>query len=282
MGIFNRVLKATKIEPTVDSFTLAKGKVIGFRGVRDGIGTSTLIAHIASELDRRGLQVCVVDLDFQCPNPLMSTTKTESILKKLNHSLEPISNILNRAEYNSAVYYVGSLLSEPIVNYLPVVADSIFVKQRSESISQIIKELSDRFGVILVDIPSDLRTVEAITALNICEEVITLTLCDDACITKLQKDNAILFGIVPETSYTDIVRMDDMFELEVNFKEYGGLNMVTRLARSRNIAESLIKGDVKIASEHQGVRDYNEKTYYSGVNKIIEFLAGGRGIVKND
>ena len=42
--------------------------VIGFRGIRSGIGTSSLVANLALALARLGLKVCVVDTSFLNPS----------------------------------------------------------------------------------------------------------------------------------------------------------------------------------------------------------------------
>lgn len=42
-------------------------KIIGFKGIKDGLGTSTLVANVAAVLASRGLRVCVVDTSMLNP-----------------------------------------------------------------------------------------------------------------------------------------------------------------------------------------------------------------------
>ena len=272
MKVFNKVLEATKIEPIIIEQSLGKGKVIGFRGVRDGVGTTSLLSHVASELDNEDIKVCVLDLDFQAPNPLMSSVKTQSILKRLNHAGEPLSNIINKAVCNNSICYVGPSLKESVIDYLPVHMDSIYIEQRNDILKSLIDELSERFDVILVDIPSDLRMAESVLSLTLCDLVITVTLCDSACVTKLQRDNAILFNIVKKSSYTDLVQVDNMFELDIDFKEYGDFNKIAKIATSGNIAENMLRGKIGVASKCENIKDYNERIYYTGVMNIVNYL----------
>ena len=67
--ILGDVLKATSgtISAEGGDFNVIFNKIVGFRGVRDGLGTSLFVSNLALALANRGLKICVVDTAMLYP-----------------------------------------------------------------------------------------------------------------------------------------------------------------------------------------------------------------------
>lgn len=275
MNLLQKVLKTTKIDPIIEYTSVGKNKVIGFRGVRENLGTSLFLLHCALELAEQDLHVCIVDLDFNNPNPLLSTTKTANILLKWNNSRENINNIVNKTLYTPNLSYVGTSSASNIIDFVPMKIDKAYIAQKAEVIKTMFDELKEKFDVVLVDLCPDIRLVEVYIPLQLCDHVITLTGYDRQCLNKLQKDFSIASGFIKDENMCTLVHVTDMMELDGNYHKVNNkFNKIASISKSKNIAERGILTNIKIPKNLNNVGDYDEHLYYKGVKDVVAFLKG--------
>lgn len=276
MSLFRRVLESTKIEPDIQAKQLALGKVIGFRGVRENLGTTTLMTHVARELESKGYDVCVLDLDFNSPNPLMCPNKCNSFLKKWNYSKSSVNDVYNKSKVSGNITYIGASEENSIIEFLPTFVNVEYLNQKAELFEILFNELKMHFDVILVDMVPDLRNIEVTKVLGYCNEVITTTAYDKICLSKLQRDTAVLSGIGGKQKTTTLVQITEFVEIDnINLSDLNpDYKKIATVYKSSNIAQELIDGKVKLATEAVRIKDYNEHMYYKGVLDIVKYLEG--------
>lgn len=279
MNLFKKVLEVTKIDIDDKKSKLRRGQVIGFRGVREGLGTTILATHCAYRLASAGISVCYLDLDFSYPNTLFSTVKTQSILKKWNNSRENINVILNRTNLSTNLSYVGAQSVNSIIEFMPLRIDLEYVSQKEELLNILISELRLKFDVIIVDIISDLRNIEASKTIPLCDEVLTLSTYDDGCINKLQKDKALTSGLIEPKLMSTLVHVNDHYSVKPAYEKINPeFNCIAEISKSSVMAVSLFNGKIENAADELGIEEYNQLTYYTGVMNIIKYLNGGEDV----
>lgn len=275
MNLFQKILKTTKIDPIVEYTSVGKNKVIGFRGVRENLGTSLFLLHCALEMVEQDLHVCIVDLDFNNPNPLLSSTKISDISQKWNNSRENINNVINKTSLSANISYVGTSIASNIVDFVPMKIDKGYIVQKSEVIRSMFEELKEKFDVVLVDLCPDIRLVEVYLPLQFCDHVVTLTSYDRQCLNKLQKDFSVTSGYVKDENMCTLVHVMDMMETIGNYDKVNSkFNKIASISKSKNIAERSIRGSIKVPSNINNVGDYDEHIYYKGVKDVVAFLKG--------
>lgn len=275
MGVLKKFLQDTKIEPIIESKAVHNKKIIGFRGVRDNLGTTTLLTHVALNLAAKGMLVCVVDMDFNTPNPILSTRKTYSILSKWSNSRENINSIINKTDLHPNISYVGPDITCSIMDFLPLKVDKAYLLQKQEVVLKIFEELSEKFDIILVDIPPDIRQVEVFYPLMYCDEVFTLTQYDYPSLNKLQKDYATCVGLVDDKKMTTLIHVNTIIP---TLESYCDVNkdfvILTKIAHSADIAEKSLRKIIQNPTDVNNVSGVDEFIYFAGIKCIVDYLLG--------
>lgn len=266
-----RMMKSVKVEPVYEIQTMLPSKVIGFRGVRDNIGTTSLLTYIANYYATvQNLTVCVIDLDYQTPNHFLSNDKSFNILKKLSNSRESIVNILNKTSLSGNLSYIGAPLISSIYDFLPLKVDTQYVESYCATICQIIDEVKPKFDLVLVDIPSDLQNIAAFAAVSYCNRVFTLSYFDNICISKLQKDFGLINSSAPIDNMTTLIHVNDLYEISSDYSVIDErFKSIATLYRSKNVAETYAASTLLPLSSAIRSKDYNELMYYKGIQQIL-------------
>lgn len=147
-------------------------QIVAFKGVVDGVGTSTLVANTALALGDLGLNVCVIDTSILSPSQdiLLNTTYVNSDLA-----------VDKRLDWFDMPYTKRSPLHPSKINNKISVL-SFYGKQRSitemlstmdnDTLVQIaLAELHNKFDIILVDCCQEMTCVNT-TALQMAQRVI--------------------------------------------------------------------------------------------------------------
>lgn len=269
MGFKADILKKIKIEPQYNKGFVAKHKVIGVKGVKEGMGSTTLLNHLAVAIASKNLSVCVLDLDFASPNTIFSTPNTFSILAKLNRQQESIMNIINQTDYAS-ISYIGPNLVETVVDYMPMLIDEAFLNSRGQALSVLISELTKKFDIILVDMPADVRIPECVLVMNYCDIVYTLCKIEPAYLSKLQRDTAILSAAVPAKCLNNIINVyEDIEAVEIYKAASKDYRLVTEFPFSKSIANSCLNNKIRHIRKQESCGDIEELMYYTAIKDII-------------
>lgn len=265
-------LSKLKIEPQYNKGIQLKYNVIGFRGVREGLGTTTLLNHIAVAIAAKNVSVCVLDLDFACPDQVFSNAKTFSISAKLNRQSESIMNIINSTDYSS-VSYVGPNINETILDYLPMLIDEAYLNGRGQVLATLIGELTKKFDAVLVDIPSDIRVPEGTLAMEYCDIVYTLCKVNQTYVGKLQRDAAILSSMLGDKAALNIINVyEDIEGAEVYKSVSKDTRLVTDMAFSMSIATASLNSKINHVKKSESCDSLEEIMYYTAIRDIINDL----------
>ena len=133
-------------------------QVVAFKGVRDGVGTSTIVANVAVALAERGAKVCVLDTSIL--NPSQDVYLDTDYIKDLNlgkHDWFDLpfteENVFNKSEINSLIS-VLSFSNRTIV-------DLLSIQDTPELVLNTLDEVKDKFDVILIDLCSESTNIAA-------------------------------------------------------------------------------------------------------------------------
>lgn len=151
MGLFDKMmtLAETLFQNAEGAYTLKTvNNVISFYGVKDGLGTSTVVASVATTLASNSFSVCVLDMDMHFPSQLrLLCNKKEleapvSVTKMfLNINLD-IAEILNDTK----------LPTLKVVSSVPWDKPTSFMEVAEADITAMIEQLSKLFDFVLIDL----------------------------------------------------------------------------------------------------------------------------------
>ena len=157
-------------EPAADAVPTRVGEVITLFGCRGGCGATTIAVNLAGSLAAQGKQVCIVDLDVQLGDVLVSLdldadgTASLVSLAREAHQLDPdmLKRRLARHEEGVFVLAQGGRLEE-IDDTLP------------SKIPGLLATLAHHFDVVIIDGISDFSelALSAIDAANVVALVLT-------------------------------------------------------------------------------------------------------------
>lgn len=137
-------------------------KIIGFKGIVDGVGCSTLVAEIAVNLAKVGLNVCVIDTSFLAPAQFtLLDVNLENEEQKDWFDLgraETTANILKISKINSNIAVLG--LRNRNIN------DLISNYDTEEMVTVAYNILEDMYDVVLVDICSETTNITTAAAIH--------------------------------------------------------------------------------------------------------------------
>ena len=142
--------------------------IVGFKGIKDGLGTSTIVANTAVALAEMGAKVCVVDTSilYPCQDILLDTDYRDSELNKrrdwfdMGISKESVLHISKRNSSISVLSFVGRS-----------VVDLLGTQDTSELVELAFGQLVTNFDILLVDLCSELSRINT-TAMQLCQKVV--------------------------------------------------------------------------------------------------------------
>lgn len=127
------------------------GKIIGFMGVKGGVGTSTLVTNSAYALANvRQKKVALIDGDiFFGHIPLMLDLRLSHALSDAIENPERIDDIFLEQAMSSYGNHLRILSSEEPLHGEPILSD----EQHEENFNTLINTLKSKFHYILLDMP---------------------------------------------------------------------------------------------------------------------------------
>lgn len=259
--LFLRALKTTSgIEHSHRAKYDIFSRYIAFRGVRDGLGTSLIVANTALALADSGLRVCVVDTSILAPVQDLYL-KTDSRDKESRDVVDwfdlPFTegNVLNTSRLNSSVS-VLSFTNRTIV-------DLLSIHDTADLVELAFGQLDDKFDIVLIDVCNEPSTV-ATTAMQKAHilyqvwsnDAHSLEVVDSFitnCVTlscALDKMRTVITSSVIDDLYTDW----DILLHKYRFKRLSSIGL------SLDIARVVASGKMiwGMSSENEDITEFNE------------------------
>ena len=245
-------------------------QIIAFKGVCDGVGTSTLVANTALALADLGLNICVVDTSILSPS--------QDVLLKSNYVGTDL-DMDKRLDWFDMPYTKRSPLhSSTLNNKISIL--SFYGKQRgitdilstmdNDTLVQIaITELHNKFDLILIDCCQEMTCVNT-TALQMSQRVIQVWNDTPSVIENI--DNFITNQVVLSCP---LDKMRFVICSKTNPDVIGNLNSLIdqyRLTKVTTTVESRAIGRVLCMSKPLWQYPSSEEDIVSYTNSIIEIV----------
>lgn len=201
-------------------------KVIGFKGVVPGVGTSTIVQNVAIAIsENTNSTVCVLDMNCLYPTQYAMLVKTDDILyskevkKDIYEFTGDVSDIVRSTMYRN-VYTVG--FSDRTI------VDMLSAKDDSNAFNQLLGALKSFFDIILVDLSYELTSMNTQAAVK-CNKIFYVADQSLKCSVNIQKslntaatlavplakaNNVILNKVVPDLK-TDTLGLLHSLDLNV-------------------------------------------------------------------
>lgn len=266
MGILGKMLSALSGNNGMKvSEQLLFDKVIGFRGVVPGVGTSTIVQNVAVALsENTNMSICVLDTSFQYPSqyPLL--------LKGVDAQR---SDFLSFTGELSDITLATSLKNVTLISmYNRTIVDMLSSRDNSDTMIRLIGTLKSYFDVILIDLSHEMTNINTHAAIK-CNRIINVADQSIKSMYHLKKslnnlatlavplakaDRIILNKVVPDvlTNTTGVIK-------EV------GLHLVGEIPLSLEIAKAGVSGS-KVWTKSKTNKDIKE--FSSVIDDLLEMI----------
>lgn len=232
-GLLSKVLGSVLGDKTgYEAKELIFDKVIGFKGVVDGVGCSTIIHNVAHELGSRGFYVGVIDTHCMYPvlaNLLAVKRNSGDTLDLMDYRDGYLKEIVHPTKYKNV--FLIDLVNRNEINL-------ISNQDNTEQIELCIKQGKNFFDIILIDISTELSQISWGAALN-CDKIYPVIEPSVTCLTNMVKSlTALRNQAVPKAVFTNVIINKNIKEIEGNIKpmlEELSLNPVVYLPFSTEI-----------------------------------------------
>lgn len=221
-------------------------QIVGFKGVKDGVGCSTIVANTALALARLGVSVCVVDTSIMYPS--------QDILLKTNYQ----DKINNDKENEILDWFAMGITQESVLNTSTInrkvsvlsfqnrtLTDLLGMRDSADLVHLAFAQLTTRFDVILVDLSGEPSKI-AMTAMQLSQKVLQVWNNDETVLRSVERfltNNAIMTCSKDKMRYV-IINMDHR-DVPTNWgdllKKYD-LRELTRCPRSMEISRMCVAG----------------------------------------
>lgn len=157
-------------------------KVIGFRGVKDGVGCSTFVFNTVCGLrDTTKYNICVVDTNMIYPTQEfllgISSSNDKEVKDFLDFSGDNVSSVAQRTRYSNV--YLVSFRDR-------LLPDMLSSKECRATVEKLFETLKAFFDIIIVDISHEPTWASTVSALK-CNKIYTILEPSLTCMSILQK-----------------------------------------------------------------------------------------------
>lgn len=238
-------------------------KVVAFKGVVGGVGTSTLVSNVAFALAEHGLSVCVFDTSMLAPSQDIYL-RTEKNVNSNGESEDWFTlpytkkNVLNKSKINSNIE-VLSFTKRGITDLVSMQDDAFLVELA-------LRELVPKFDIILIDICSEPTSV-AVTCMQKAHQLIQVWSNDTHSLNTVDnfvRDNVTLCCAVDKMRYVVTSKVNDDLRVDwddllskYNFKRLSG-NVLCK-----DVSRIMCSGDLpfNFAIDSDGVQSFTDCIY---------------------
>lgn len=213
-------------------------KVIGFRGIVPGVGTSTIVQNTAIALsETTNYAICVLDTHFLYPTqyPMLISTPDNDRKDFLEFSGD-LSEVVLTTQYRNV--HVVTMRNRTIV-------DMMSSKDNQLTIEKLMGSLKSFFDVILVDLSYELTHINTYTAIK-CNKIINIADQSLKCVYNMRKSlNTMATLAVPLAKANKIVLNKVVPDVITNTRgviEEAGLTVLGEIPFSLEIAKHGVAG----------------------------------------
>lgn len=174
-------------------------QIVAFKGVKEGIGCSTIVANTALLIAKLGLTVCVIDTSIVSPSQdiLLKTTYNDEKEKAVDWFEMGFSDksVLNLSSIDSRV----SVLSFHNRTYV----DMLSTSDNPSLVELALSQLSTKFDILLIDICHEPTNIAA-TCLQMAQKVIQIWSNGETCLRNVEsfiKNNIVLSCAMDKMRY---------------------------------------------------------------------------------
>ena len=241
-------------------------KVIGFRGVVPGAGTSTIVQNVAIALSNTtNFDICVLDTNFLYPTqyPMLVDSiseKTKSGKDFLDFNGD-VSEVSVTTKYRNV--YLISLQDRGII-------DMMSSRDSDVTVEKVIGALKSYFDIILVDLSSEPSNTSIYTAIK-CNKIINVADQSIKCMYNLRKSiNTMATLAVPFAKANRVVFnkvVPDLITNTIGVLEQAGMNVIGEIPLSIEIARQGVSGK-KIWSSFSSSGDITQ--FSETINLIVD------------
>lgn len=271
--ILGDVLKATSgtISAEGGDFNVIFNKIVGFRGVRDGLGTSLFVSNLALALANRGFKICVVDTAMLYP---VQDTYLKTKIKQVGAQQDEVRDwfdlqysdrdVLNISTLNQGIVVLS--FTERNLADLTSISDTLELGQGA------IDKISPQFDLVLVDIANEYTSV-GLAAMQACDVIYQVWSNDRASLASLDSfisnmlTQAIPYGKMQQVILLSAIEgiMQSLTEV---YNRYG-FKEVARIGLSETIARENAVGRLPVTTRtaHEDIEEY--KMAIADVAKLI-------------
>lgn len=216
-------------------------KVIGFKGVAPGVGTSTIVQNVAEALsETTNNTICVIDTNFLYPTqyPMLVSTSESKQKKDYLDFASDLSDCIVSTDIKNV-----SLLSL----HGRTIVDMISSKDSDLIVGKVIKEIKNYFDIILVDLSYETTNTSIYSAIK-CNKIINVADHSLRCAYHLQRylNNQATLAI-PLGKANKVIfnkALPDVVSGVKGLYEEAGLQVVGEIPFSQEIAVKGVSGKI--------------------------------------
>lgn len=276
-NIFQSVLGAVlKDDTKYQAKTLLFDKVIGFKGIVDGVGCTSIIHNVAQVLaEKENLLVLVLDTHMLCP--VMGTllhSRSDSLKSDMLDFQEGhIRDILGATQYKK-VWHVGMKQR----TYVDMISD----RDNEHIVQQLLAEAKEIFDVILIDLSNEPTNISTYASLC-CDKIYPVITPDVSCLVNVIKVMLQMKTLaVPVTVCDRVIVNMQMAEVNANLKTTLtsiNLQAVATLPFSEDIRRDLALGKTFLNKKNGLITSSSIQEYMEGVQIIVEDILQGKPVL---
>lgn len=235
-------------------------QIVAFKGVKDGLGCSTIVANTALALANLGLTVCVIDTSIlnPCQNDLLHTNYKDIDPKKSDDWFSlgfTKYSVLNQSKLSSKISVLG--FKDRTIIDLASTADTEALVQLAYT------QLATKFDIILVDVCSEPSNI-TMAAMQYAHKIIQVWSNAPHVLRNVEQfvKNATILSI-PTDKMRYVVTSMTVDDIPMNWESVMDKYKFKHLAHvgmSLEIARILATGKMvyEFASRHEDIAEFNE------------------------
>lgn len=160
-------------------------KVIGFRGIVPGVGTSTIVQNVAIALsENTNCTVCVVDMNCLYPTQYPMLVSGDVMI---NNASKPKKDLFDFSGDVSEIVYTTSYRNVYTTGFSNrTVVDMLSAKDNEATFNQVIGALKSFFDIILIDLSYELTNMNTQAGVK-CNKIINIADQSLKCVVNLKK-----------------------------------------------------------------------------------------------
>jgi MinD-like ATPase involved in chromosome partitioning or flagellar assembly len=213
-------------------------KVIGFRGIVPGVGTSTIVQNVAIALsENTNYSVCVLDTHYLYPSlyPMLLDSADSKRRDYLDFNGD-LSDIIVKTAYKNL--HLLSMSNRTIV-------DMLSSRDSELTVDKLISSMKSFFDIVLVDLSYELTNITTHTAIK-CNKIINVADQSLKCVYNLRKSiNTMSTLAVPLAKANKVVLNKVIADVLTNTRGVisdAGLTVLGEIPFSKDLATAGVSG----------------------------------------